>query len=199
MHGELKNGLCTQVPPTCPSFLPVEHSFPMPVSLPSGSCICATGLDMSLVSVDVRRDSSETKDSMRCVSHLFYGSNMVHEWYGLCDAGGDGSIQDGICDAHLSEDKATLTLLGADGIVEISVPEIVEGALLGAGCPEPARSQQPGSRRSRANRMLFPKAGYFELPAGDVAKTSAAAHKEREDLVWDCAVHVASSCRSLRA
>lgn len=158
---------------------------------------CATDVDLSLVSIDVRRDSSEMKDSVRCVLQLFYGSNVVHAWYGLCDAGGDGRIQDGICDAHLSEDKATLTLLGVDGVVEISVLEFVEGALLGVGCPEPPRSQRPRFRRRKAKTW---KAGYFELPAGDADKALLVSSEEGEDLRQDRRVQkVASPCRSRRA
>lgn len=103
------------------------------------------GVDLSLVSVDVGRHGySESEDMLSCVTKLLYGGSLVCEWSGLCEARSDGALQSGICSGRLSRDNATLTLQCVDGLLKIDVLEVVEGWLLGVGCPEP---QGAGGRR----------------------------------------------------
>jgi hypothetical protein len=106
---------------------------------------CTSGFDFSLVTVDVKWDPRDVFESSRCVVQLFYGSMVVAEWHGSSENG----EKNGVFAADLSADKATLTLASPEGHLSIRVSELVEGRLLGAGCPEPPRNPQQRSRPCR--------------------------------------------------
>lgn len=106
---------------------------------------CTSAFDFSLVNLDVKWEMRDVFESRRCVVQLLYGRMVVGEWHGSSENG----EENGVVDACLSKDKATLTLSSADGRLSMSVSEFVAGALLGAGCPEPPKHLQQGSRRCR--------------------------------------------------
>jgi len=109
-------------------------------------------IDWTSVDIDFRKEDDETGQVLYFAT-LYYGESVVSQWYGRWDTNPDNEFQSGIHDAQLSQDKATLTLHSGDGLLKISVPEILEGWMLGAGCPEPAGSLQKGSRCKRKRQQ----------------------------------------------
>jgi hypothetical protein len=128
-------------------------------------------MELPLVDLEIAQGDA-SNGTTKWVTHLKYSGNIVCTWHGV--EGEDGK-QSGVCNARLSREKTILTLFTDDGLLKINVPEVVEGWLLGAGCPEPKGHGRTSKRRKRCQpeSLESPKGkdedqeieGMFKLPS----------------------------------
>mmetsp|Transcript_105968 Transcript_105968/g.187666 ORF Transcript_105968/g.187666 Transcript_105968/m.187666 type:complete len:312 (+) Transcript_105968:93-1028(+) len=155
-EGEVQGSRCSNLDERLASEVELPETAPIPCEPCSISHNNSAEVDLQqvfLVSDEDRGGDLPNQNIMYRIQ-LWYADTLVHEWHGedyTCDT---CSRQTGIWNGTLSEDKATLSLWGPQGGPQsISVPELIEGHLLGAGCPEPPATLTSGGKRRQRRRQ----------------------------------------------